>query len=88
MGGQLFLQSGADTVTDFGRGSIGERHDEDFVQRERRLFRKQTIEAAFDERTRLAGTRPGDDPLAIPRIEIRGSDPPRRFLRKLWLGGD
>ena len=32
--------------------------------------------------------RPGDDPLAIPRIEIRGSDPRRRFLRKLWLGGD
>jgi peptidoglycan/xylan/chitin deacetylase (PgdA/CDA1 family) len=32
--------------------------------------------------------RPGDNPLAIPRIEIRGSDPPRRFLCKLWLGGD
>jgi peptidoglycan/xylan/chitin deacetylase (PgdA/CDA1 family) len=28
-----------------------------------------------------------DDPLMIPRIEIRGSDSPWRFLRKLWLGG-
>jgi len=29
----------------------------------------------------------GDDPLLIPRIEVRGSDTTRRFLRKLWLGG-
>jgi peptidoglycan/xylan/chitin deacetylase (PgdA/CDA1 family)/GT2 family glycosyltransferase len=28
-----------------------------------------------------------DDPLMIPRLEIRGSDTPWRFLRKLWLGG-
>jgi GT2 family glycosyltransferase/peptidoglycan/xylan/chitin deacetylase (PgdA/CDA1 family) len=29
----------------------------------------------------------GDDPLRIPRIEIRGSDTARNFLRKLWFGG-
>ncbi len=29
----------------------------------------------------------GDDPLLIPRIEIRGSDRARNFLRKLWFGG-
>ena len=29
----------------------------------------------------------GDDPLLIPRIEIRGSDSVRNFLRKLWFGG-
>ena len=28
----------------------------------------------------------GDDPLRIPRIEVRGSDSPARFLRKLLLG--
>jgi glycosyltransferase involved in cell wall biosynthesis/peptidoglycan/xylan/chitin deacetylase (PgdA/CDA1 family) len=38
--------------------------------------------------TRSQPARPGDDPLAIPRIEIAGSDKPARFLRKLWLGGD
>jgi peptidoglycan/xylan/chitin deacetylase (PgdA/CDA1 family) len=32
--------------------------------------------------------RAGDDPLRIPRIEVRGSDTTRRFLRKLWLGGE
>jgi peptidoglycan/xylan/chitin deacetylase (PgdA/CDA1 family) len=31
--------------------------------------------------------RLGDDPLLIPRIEVRGSDTTKRFLRKLWLGG-
>jgi peptidoglycan/xylan/chitin deacetylase (PgdA/CDA1 family)/GT2 family glycosyltransferase len=29
----------------------------------------------------------GDDPLLIPRIEIRGGDTIRNFLRKLWFGG-
>jgi glycosyltransferase involved in cell wall biosynthesis len=29
----------------------------------------------------------GDNPLLIPRIEIRGSDTIRNFLRKLWFGG-
>lgn len=29
----------------------------------------------------------GADPLAIPRIEIRSTDGPLRFVRKLWLGG-
>jgi peptidoglycan/xylan/chitin deacetylase (PgdA/CDA1 family) len=29
----------------------------------------------------------GDDPLLIPRIEVRGTDTTLRFLRKLWLGG-
>ncbi len=33
-------------------------------------------------------TRPGDDPLRIPRIEITGLDSPLRFLRKLWIGGN
>ncbi len=31
--------------------------------------------------------RVGDDPLLIPRIEIRGEDSLPRFLRKLWFGG-
>ncbi|HEV7482394.1 MAG TPA: glycosyltransferase [Solirubrobacterales bacterium] len=31
--------------------------------------------------------RLGDDPLEIPRLEIRGSDTLRTFLRKLWFGG-
>jgi len=31
--------------------------------------------------------RVGDDPLEIPRIEIRGGDSIPRFLRKLWVGG-
>jgi peptidoglycan/xylan/chitin deacetylase (PgdA/CDA1 family)/glycosyltransferase involved in cell wall biosynthesis len=31
--------------------------------------------------------RRGDDPLEIPRLEIRGNEPLRRFLRKLWFGG-
>ncbi len=35
--------------------------------------------------SRLA--RLGDNPLEIPRLEIRGSDTLRTFLRKLWLGG-
>jgi len=42
--------------------------------------------AACTTRPRRAGF--GDDPLRIPRIEIRGSDTTRRFLRKLWLGGE
>jgi peptidoglycan/xylan/chitin deacetylase (PgdA/CDA1 family) len=29
----------------------------------------------------------GDNPLEIPRLEARGTDPLRRFLRKLWFGG-
>jgi peptidoglycan/xylan/chitin deacetylase (PgdA/CDA1 family)/GT2 family glycosyltransferase len=35
--------------------------------------------------SRLA--RLGDDPLEIPRLEIKGEDSLRTFLRKLWLGG-
>jgi glycosyltransferase involved in cell wall biosynthesis len=31
--------------------------------------------------------RLGDDPLRIPRIEVRGGDGLATFLRKLWLGG-
>jgi peptidoglycan/xylan/chitin deacetylase (PgdA/CDA1 family) len=31
--------------------------------------------------------RVGDDPLLIPRIEIRGEDSLLRFLRKIWFGG-
>jgi peptidoglycan/xylan/chitin deacetylase (PgdA/CDA1 family)/GT2 family glycosyltransferase len=30
--------------------------------------------------------RPGDDPFQIPRIEVRGTDSGRSFLRKLWFG--
>ncbi|MET0558012.1 MAG: polysaccharide deacetylase family protein [Solirubrobacterales bacterium] len=30
----------------------------------------------------------GDDPLRIPRIEIKGDDSLPRFLRKLWFGGN
>jgi peptidoglycan/xylan/chitin deacetylase (PgdA/CDA1 family)/GT2 family glycosyltransferase len=31
--------------------------------------------------------RLGEDPLRIPRIEVRGGDSLATFLRKLWLGG-
>ncbi len=41
--------------------------------------------AACTVESRLA--RLGDDPLEIPRLEIRGTDSLRTFLRKLWLGG-
>lgn len=30
---------------------------------------------------------PADDPMLVPRIEVRGSDSLRRFLTKLWFGG-
>jgi GT2 family glycosyltransferase/peptidoglycan/xylan/chitin deacetylase (PgdA/CDA1 family) len=43
------------------------------------------FDAACTVESRLA--RLGDDPLEIPRVEIRGSDTLRTFLRKLWLGG-
>ncbi|HEX5713233.1 MAG TPA: glycosyltransferase [Solirubrobacterales bacterium] len=41
--------------------------------------------AACTVESRLA--RIGDDPLEIPRLEIRGSDSPLTLLRKLWFGG-
>jgi len=41
--------------------------------------------AACTVESRLA--RLGDDPLEIPRVEIRGSETRRSFLRKLWFGG-
>jgi glycosyltransferase involved in cell wall biosynthesis len=41
--------------------------------------------AACTVESRLA--RLGDDPLEIPRLEIKGEDSLRTFLRKLWLGG-
>jgi glycosyltransferase involved in cell wall biosynthesis len=41
--------------------------------------------AACTVESRLA--RLGDDPLEIPRLEVRGSDSRRTFLRKLWFGG-
>ncbi|HEY0392026.1 MAG TPA: glycosyltransferase [Solirubrobacterales bacterium] len=41
--------------------------------------------AACTVEPQLAG--PGSDPMAIPRIEIRGSDSTLTFLRKLWIGG-
>jgi len=41
--------------------------------------------AACTVESRLA--KLGDDPLEIPRLEIRGSDTLPTFLRKLWLGG-
>jgi GT2 family glycosyltransferase/peptidoglycan/xylan/chitin deacetylase (PgdA/CDA1 family) len=43
------------------------------------------FEAACTVESRLA--RLGDDPLEIPRLEIKGEDSLRTFLRKLWLGG-
>jgi peptidoglycan/xylan/chitin deacetylase (PgdA/CDA1 family)/GT2 family glycosyltransferase len=43
------------------------------------------FEAACTVESRLA--RLGDDPLEIPRLEIKGEDSLRSFLRKLWLGG-
>jgi glycosyltransferase involved in cell wall biosynthesis len=42
-------------------------------------------DAACTVESRLA--RLGDDPLQIPRLEIRGSDSLPTFLRKLWFGG-
>jgi len=41
--------------------------------------------AACTVESRLA--RLGDDPLEIPRLEIKGEDSLPTFLRKLWLGG-
>lgn len=41
---------------------------------------------AYASHIPLAATL-GDDPLQIPRIEVRGEDGIARFLRKLWLGG-
>jgi peptidoglycan/xylan/chitin deacetylase (PgdA/CDA1 family) len=41
--------------------------------------------AACTTESRLA--RLGDDPLLIPRIEIKGEDSIPTFLRKLWFGG-
>jgi glycosyltransferase involved in cell wall biosynthesis len=41
--------------------------------------------AACTVESRLA--RIGDDPLEIPRLEIRGSDSSLTLLRKLWFGG-
>ena len=32
--------------------------------------------------------RRGDDPLELPRLEVCGTDPLPRFLRKLWFGGN
>jgi peptidoglycan/xylan/chitin deacetylase (PgdA/CDA1 family)/GT2 family glycosyltransferase len=43
------------------------------------------FDAACTVESRLA--RLGDDPLEIPRLEIRGSETTRSFLRKLWFGG-
>jgi GT2 family glycosyltransferase/peptidoglycan/xylan/chitin deacetylase (PgdA/CDA1 family) len=42
-------------------------------------------EGACTVEGRLA--RLGDDPLEIPRLEIRGTDSLPTFLRKVWLGG-
>jgi peptidoglycan/xylan/chitin deacetylase (PgdA/CDA1 family)/glycosyltransferase involved in cell wall biosynthesis len=47
--------------------------------------RKAGYEGACTVENRLA--RLGDDPLEIPRLEIRGGDSTLTFLRKLWLGG-
>jgi peptidoglycan/xylan/chitin deacetylase (PgdA/CDA1 family)/GT2 family glycosyltransferase len=56
-------------------------------------FDEATVEAARAAGFEAAGTvenrlvRLGDDPLQIPRLEIRGEDRLGRFLRKLWFGG-
>lgn len=47
--------------------------------------REAGYEGACTVENRLA--RLGDDPLEIPRLEIRGGDSTLTFLRKLWLGG-
>jgi peptidoglycan/xylan/chitin deacetylase (PgdA/CDA1 family)/GT2 family glycosyltransferase len=47
--------------------------------------REAGYEGACTVESRLA--RLGDDPLEIPRVEVRGSDTPLAFLRKLWFGG-
>jgi peptidoglycan/xylan/chitin deacetylase (PgdA/CDA1 family)/glycosyltransferase involved in cell wall biosynthesis len=47
--------------------------------------RNAGYEGACTVENRLA--RLGDDPLEIPRLEIRGGDSTLTFLRKLWLGG-
>ncbi|HEX5527333.1 MAG TPA: polysaccharide deacetylase family protein [Solirubrobacterales bacterium] len=47
--------------------------------------REAGYEGACTVENRLA--RPGDDPLEIPRVEIKGTDSVLTFLRKLWLGG-
>jgi peptidoglycan/xylan/chitin deacetylase (PgdA/CDA1 family)/GT2 family glycosyltransferase len=56
-------------------------------------YDERTVEAVRKAGFRGACTvRPrhvqlGDDPLLVPRIEIRAGDSTLRFLRKLWLGG-
>jgi peptidoglycan/xylan/chitin deacetylase (PgdA/CDA1 family)/glycosyltransferase involved in cell wall biosynthesis len=46
--------------------------------------RRAGFEAACTALPRPA--RPGDDPMLLPRIEVGGTDPAWRFLRKLWFG--
>ena len=56
-----------------------------FDERTVEAVRGAGFEAACTVECRLA--RPGDDPLRIPRLEVRGTDSPATFLRKLWFGG-
>jgi peptidoglycan/xylan/chitin deacetylase (PgdA/CDA1 family)/GT2 family glycosyltransferase len=55
-------------------------------------FDERVVSAAGDAGYRGACTvesrlvRRGDDPLELPRLEVRGTDSMRRFLRKLWFG--
>lgn len=56
-----------------------------FGDREAEAVREAGFAGACTVVPRLAG--PAEDPLRVPRIEVRSTDSPLRFLRKLWLGG-
>ena len=56
---RFFLQRAAEALLHFGGGGLGKGDDEDFVQRGARV--SDAMQAAFDERVRLAGARAGHD---------------------------
>jgi peptidoglycan/xylan/chitin deacetylase (PgdA/CDA1 family)/GT2 family glycosyltransferase len=57
-----------------------------FDERAVAAARDAGYEGACTVEPRLAGL--AEDPMRIPRIEVRSSDSLRRFVRKLWFGGD
>ena len=56
---RFFLQHAAEALFHFRGGGFGEGDDENFIQRG--AFVADAIQAAFDERVRLAGARAGHD---------------------------
>jgi peptidoglycan/xylan/chitin deacetylase (PgdA/CDA1 family) len=56
-----------------------------FDQRVARAVAEAGYRGACTVESRLAC--PGEDPMLVPRIEVRGTDSLARFLVKLWFGG-